>query len=325
MLVETSELRFSGCSPPQPLILCCPLLHTCHERYAVTDVSRLLRLAQHVQESVCSVDVFRRLQLEPQQLRLARGLWQSWSERRRELDVAVRGAVKHLEALASTSDLVSHGTVVSHTPPPTQPLAPPPGPRLPAAPWPRPQGTPWPRRNTLPPLHGDLQHPSTGARGSAVGWAGVGGLGSGWGVSSAAAMPRIPSPSRRLRRFSSGGSGGGSGSGSDPGGGSVACVCSKCVEGLAPKLLGVGVGASVAAQAAMRQLLLLQEQDLALCAHTVLGVSIPGAFFSSEQMLIAAAALPRHGVVAVDWLWVVKMANDQLRMSDCVEGFDHTM
>eukprot|EP00892_Ulva_mutabilis_P004901 jgi/Ulvmu1/2783/UM140_0013.1 len=282
-------------------------------------------------ESGCAVEVYRLLQLQPQQLQLANDLWQMWRSCRRRLDAFVRTANAQLGTLVSSTELYRHAGMLPAAPAARPPPAPPPSPQPPA--FARPRG-PGPRRNTLPPLHSDLLRPPAASRSPGGGMMG-GRRGSGSGSGGRPGS----SPERCLRRFSSGGSVRSSAAGCaglvssgllaelSPGATPIVahrepCTCVDCMSALAQQLLGVGADVSAAAQASIRTLRSLQSEDLTLCAQTILSVNVPGAFFSAEQMLAASAAAMRYGLAAVDWMWVLRMASQQLHSSGSLASFE---
>lgn len=213
------------------------------------------------------------------------------------------------------------------------------------------------RRNTLPPLHGDLPRAPPTVGGSSppptpllappaptfsAGTAPGAGLGSGWAIGGpgqgATWSIGLPPTRALLRHISSSSNSGGSGGGSDqPASGfrvpdrppsrplAGPCVCAQCVAALAPKLVGASAATSAAAHAAVRALRVLQADHLALCARTIRAVAVPGAFFSSGQMLGAEAVALRHGVTSVDWLWIASLASKQVHGEKVLSGYDQGM
>lgn len=326
--------------------------------------STLMTWFVRLQESACAAVIFQNLRMQPQQLRAVHDLWQTWRNSHRSLDSALRAACVELDTLTSAADFSRHAAPAAATQPPPPPVLLPtqhraaqvaldprvspmrPSMLAPRAPRPRPPGG---RRSTLPPLHRDppagsstpppTPLPAPPAPTFSSGTA-PGGGGGGWNIGSLGQGPPwiagVP-PLRVLRRHISSGSSGGSGGSDQQATGFRApdrppsrlsagpCVCTQCVAALTPKLLGASAVASTAAHAAERALRALQAKHLALCTNTIRAVAVPGAFFSTGQMLGAEAVALKHGVTSVDWLWIASLASMQLHGEKVLSGYDQGM
>lgn len=123
-----------------------------------------------------------------------------------------------------------------------------------------------------------------------------------------------------LRGGGSSGEGGG-GSGAVDGG--QVCICELCAANMASRLLGGSGRSTASAQVAAARVSTVHQRDADLFVEVLRAVCMTGVLFSPEQLMRQTSLTLKDGAL-VDWLWLCKVAAEELEREEVIGGMQQS-